>query len=364
MARILTLYEQARRRFVPTDMSYIRWSRMSAALADLGHQVDIGCREPGSFGLGERHRPVVMGPRLRRIPLEAVDCGAYDVVKTLFHKGFRTLEQLGGTGHPFVIAKLGSVVGRDDCEPVYFYGERRRHLFGVQERIAAHSRWVTVLTEASRQRWIGCFGGASPPTLLVPGAVDARIPVPGSTPFPRDGWRRCLFAGNIYDSKSQPEAHATLVAKLNDLGRRLARRSIRLYQMGPGDLSGLDPTHVRCLGPVPYGESWNLLHHADVGLVLALGPEPNENESSKIYHYLRAGLPTVCEAGFPNQELVEEARLGVVVANGDPEAMADAIEATLHRGWDRQEAIDFILARHTWHHRARIYDEQIRAAGL
>lgn len=364
MARILTLYEHGRRRFVPTDMSYIRWARISAALAELGHHVDIACREPGLLGRGDRRRPVAMGPRLRRIPLDGVDCGAYDVVKTLFHRGFQTLEQLGGTGHPFLIAKLGSVVDRRECEAIYFQGERRRQLFAVQERIAAHSRWVTVLTEASRRRWIGCFGDERPGTLLVPGAVDARIPPRGRNPFPRDGRRHCLFAGNIYDPQSQPEAHATLVAKLNDLGRRLDPRSIRLCLMGPGDRSGLDPAHVTWLGALPYEDSWNVLQHADVGLVLALGAEPNENESTKIYHYLRVGLPTVCEAGFPNQGLVEEARLGHVVPNGDPEAMAEAIEACINSRWDTQGAIDFVLGRHTWLHRARIYDAHIRAAGL
>jgi hypothetical protein len=364
MARILTLYEHGRRRFVPTDMSYIRWLRISAALAELGHHVDIGCREPGLLGLTERRRPLLIAPRLRRISLEGIDSASYDVVKTLFHNGFRTLEHLGGIGHPFLIAKLGSVVDHQDCDAIYFRGERRRQLFAIQEQIASHSRWVTVLTEASRQRWIGCFGPDRPGTLLVPGAVDALIPPPGRDPFPADGRRRCLFAGNIYSAECQPEAHATLVAKLNDLGRRLNRRSIRLYQMGPGTCSSLNPAYVTCLGAVPYLKSWNMMRHADIGLVLALGAEPNENESTKIYHYLRVGLPTVCESGFPNQGLIEAAQLGIIVPNGNIEAMANAIEFSLDRRWDRQRAIDFVLAGHTWLHRARIYDETIRAAGL
>lgn len=364
MARILTIYEQARRPFVPTDMSYIRWLRMSAALAELGHHVDIASREPGFLGLADRRRTMSMAPRLRRVPLNHVDCAAYDVVKTLFHNGFLALEQLGGTDHPFLIAKLGSVVDRHDCDAIYFRGERRRQLFEVQEKIAAHCHWVTMLTVPSRQRWINCFGGDRPAPLLVPGAVDAWIPRRGPDPYPSDHRPRCLFAGNIYDEQSQPEAHARLVAKLNDLGQHLDRRSIRLYHMGSGSQSSLDPTFVSCLGAIPYSRSWDLLHYADVGLVLALGNEPNENESTKIYHYLRVGLPTVCESGFPNEGLIAAARLGHVVPNGDVEAMVEAIELCLHTYWDRQTAIDFILAGHTWLHRARIYDSLIREAGL
>lgn len=364
MARILTIYEQTRRPFVPTDMSYIRWLRMSAALAELGHHVDIASREPILFGLADRRRMVSMAPRLRRVPLHQVDCAAYDVVKTLFHNGFRTLEQLGGTDHPFLIAKLGSVVDRQDCDAIYFRGERRRQLFAVQEKIAAHCHWVTLLTEPSRQRWINCFGSERPRPLLVPGAVDARIPPRGRDPYPADHRPRCLFAGNIYDEKAQPEAHARLVARLNRLGRHLDRRAIRLYQMGPGTQTNLDRAYVTPLGAVPYEKSWDLMHHADVGLVLALGDAPNENESTKIYHYLRIGLPTVCESGFPNEGLIASARLGHVVPNGDIDALAEAIELCLHTHWDRQSAIDFILAGHTWLHRARTYDSIFREAGL
>jgi glycosyltransferase involved in cell wall biosynthesis len=358
MARIVTVYEDGRRKFVPTDMSYIRWYKISQALAMRGHRVDIATHEPGLLG---RWRAVRMGPRLRRLPLSRVRWERYDVVKTLFHIGFETLERHGGADHPFIISKLGSVVDCEDRDGVYFYGARRRHLFAVQERIAARSRFVTVLTEASRDRWRRCFGTAGT-TLLVPGAVDDCIPAPCRDPFGAARGARCIFAGHIYDGTSQPEAHATLIAKLNELGRLLAGRGIRLYLMGPGDTSRIDASRVTCIGPVPYDLSWDYLRHASVGLVLALGPHPNDNESTKIYHYLRVGLPTVCEAGFPNEDLVIRAGLGRVVANGDMPALADAIETSERTSWDRARAIEFVLADHTWTHRARIYDELIRTA--
>jgi hypothetical protein len=370
MARILTVYEGSCRPFEPSDMSYVRWLKMSEALAALGHEVDIATREPGGavravggriarvLGVEARRDVVVMGPRLRRVPLEQVRWRDYEVVKTLFHIGFETLERHGGADHPRIVSKLGSVVDREDQPGVYFYGPRRRALFAVQERIAARSRAVTVLTEPSRARWQRRFGTAGT-TLLVPGGVDAVLPDAGADPYavPRP---RCLFAGNVYDPASQPEAHRVLVAKLNEVGRRLAARGIRLCFMGPGDRTALDRTAVEDLGVVPYARSWPYLQHADVGLVLALGPAPNENESTKIYHYLRAGLPTVCEAGFPNQTLVEEAGLGCVVANGDVAALADAVVAAVGSAWDRQRAVAFVLGAHTWLHRGRVYDAWLR----
>jgi hypothetical protein len=351
VSRIVTVYVGDRRPFVPADMSYIRWGAMSAALARSGHEVDVATAEPGV----RRFLPIRMAPRLRRVPLSGVRWERYDVVKTEFHAGFETLERHGGAEHPRIVSNLGSVVGPVDADGVYFTGARRAALFAVQERIAARSRWVTVLTAPSLARWRADFGEAGA-AFLVPGAADDVVPAPGPDPYPADGTIRCLFAGNVYDPVSQAEAHATLVAKIDALGRLLAARGARLWTMGTGDTRALDRRTVSVLGPVPYERSWDRLHHSDVGLVLALGPHPNENESTKIYHYLRVGLPTVCEAGFPNQDLVREVGLGHVVPNGDLDALADAVVATARATWDRTRAIETILARHTWMHRARLYD--------
>jgi glycosyltransferase involved in cell wall biosynthesis len=358
MARIVTVCAGDRRRFVPVDMWYIRWFAMAAALARLGHEVDIATAEPGL----RRVLPVRMAPRLRRVPLGAVRWERYDVVKTEFHVGFETLERHGGAGHPCIVSNLGSVVDREDAAGVYFKGPRRAALFAVQERIAARSRWVTVLTAPSLARWRGRFGDAGAP-FLVPGAADDVVPAPGSDPYPPDGTVRCLFAGNVYDAVSQAEAHATLVAKLEALGRRLAARGARLYLMGTGDTRAIDPHAVEVLGPVAYDRSWDWLRHAHVGVVLALGPHPNENESTKIYHYLRVGLPTVCEAGFPNQDLVTELGLGCVVPNGDLDALADAVISTARGTWDRRCAVEAILAHHTWIERAGRYAAALGEAG-
>jgi len=152
MARIVTVYRPERAKFVPVDMSLVRWLKISEALASAGHEVDIASNEPGLA----RWLPVGMGERLRRVPLARVRWDRYDVVKTLFHMGFETLERYGGDRHPFIIAKLGSVVGDHDQSGVYFYGEERRQLFDVQRRIAVKARYVTVLSEPSRALWRAC----------------------------------------------------------------------------------------------------------------------------------------------------------------------------------------------------------------
>ncbi len=355
MARIVTVYNTERRAADLYDMSYIRWFKISEALARRGHQVDIATAEY-KFSL---RKPVLpMMPNLRRVPLSRVAWDEYDVVKTLFHQGFTTLERYGGAGHGFIISKLGSVVDKDDAAGIYFYGRRRRALYATQERIAARSRFVTVLTEPARRLWETRFGGGN--VLLVPGAVDRDIPPPGPDPYPDREGVRCVFSGNLYRSDTQAEANRVIVAKLNELGARLGSRGARLYVVGPGRVQALDPRWVTYLGAVPYQASWDYLYHARIGILVAAGPSMHNNESTKIYHYLRAGLPIVSEAGFPNDDVIREAALGFVVPNGDLATMASCCIEAAAAGWNRQAAVAYVLEHHTWDARAGIYDRVIR----
>ena len=165
MARIVTIYNDWPRPFVPVDMSYIRWIKISEALARNGHDVDIATAEPEwRRGWWRRRASVEMSRGLRRIPLAAVRWSDYDVVKTLFHIGFETLERFGGAEHPFVISKLGSVVGSEDMPGVYFYGATRERLASIQARISRTSTFVTL--------WL----------KVCPGRIDSALQVVVSTP--------------------------------------------------------------------------------------------------------------------------------------------------------------------------------------
>lgn len=358
MARIVTVYRRQAQPFAPIDMSYIRWLKISEALARAGHEVDIATNEPTSWW--RRPSPIAMGPRLRRVPLQQIRWDEYDVVKTLFHMGIETLEQYGGTAHPFIISKFGSVVGSTDMDGVPFYGKIRRGLFEIQERAQRISTYITLLSPAAQDLWRTCFGPVDN-LLLVPGGVDASIPAAQRDPFPAGPEIRCLFAGNVYVKGAQPEANRILIGKLNRLGSRLRARNARLFLLGPGDTEALDPNCVTALGAVSYDQTWDYFHHAHVGIVVAGGTWLHNNESSKIYHYLRAGLPVVLERAFPNAHVVEEAGLGFIVPGDDMDAMADRIHAAATAVWDRQRAIDYVLARHTWDCRVRVYDDLIRS---
>ena len=188
-----------------------------------------------------------------------------------------------------------------------------KKLYSTQEKINRSSRYVTVLSHPAKDLWRKCLDRKNQ-MLIVPGGVDSDIPPPGVDPYPERRGTRCLFAGHVYTRSSQPEANKVLIMKLNELGKLLAGRGARLYMLGSGDVRRLNRNHVTYLGTSSYHESWDYFHFADVGIVVSAGVHHN-NESSKIYHYLRAGLPVVSEAGFPNDNVV--CRVAPGIRNGE-----------------------------------------------
>ena len=359
MARIVTVYNTSPQEWDPRDMSGIRWQKISEALARLGHDVDIATHEAR---WQQDPTPVPMGEALRRVPLAGLKWPDYDVVKTLFDRGFETLTRFGGTRHPCVISKLGSVVGPRDMPGIYFYGEVRQRLYDVQVKVHRTSHYVTLLSQPAIDLWRQIHGDR-PGILLVPGAADHDIPTPGPNPYAQiQAAKICLFSGNIYDPVSQPEANRQLVHKLNQVGQALDGSGIRLCFQGRGDTSGLDARHVTDLGSCSYPDSWNYMQHASAGLVVSAGAFMHNNESTKIYHYLRAGLPVVSEEGFPNDQVVRESGLGYLVSGEDMAGLAARIEEACSRSWDRSHAVRYVLDRHTWDCRARLYQPVIEEA--
>jgi hypothetical protein len=349
--RIATVYQRdSFPRLAPTKMSTIRWLRISESLAMRGYHVDMIVDGPHSA------RP--KNPNLRFVPFSEVDWSGYDVVKTLFHSGFDTLWEEGGRDHPFIISKLGSVVGDDDgTGGVYFFHGERERLYAIQRRIHRTSRFVTLLTTPSRKLWEAQFG-ESGNLLLVPTGVDREVPEPRRNPYKGFHERIVVYIGNIY-GEMQRETNELWQARLNALGRRLLRRGIRLCFLGTGRVDRLDTQAVTVLGTVHNSEIWDYQHFADVGLVLAQG-QPQHNESSKIYYYLRTGLPVVSEAPVPNNFLIEATGMGYVADYGDERMIVDMIERALHRKWPRTDGIRYIVENHTWDQRVDTYDAVIR----
>ena len=82
--------------------------RMAEALGAPRASLDLVMNSPSRFWLRRGPRGAVRARALHQ----------YDVVKTFFHRGFELLRAAGGTDDPFIVSKLGSVVGGAECEGV------------------------------------------------------------------------------------------------------------------------------------------------------------------------------------------------------------------------------------------------------
>ena len=353
--RIACVYGQEdMSRLVVANMSHIRWVRMAEALARRGHQVDLV--------VNRRERTAPLAAGVGEVSFEDVRWERYDVVKTFFHRGFDALRAAGGAQHPFILSKLGSVVGREQTPGVHFYGAVRAQLLETQEQIARRSRVVTILTAENADLWRRTHGAATP-LVQVPTGVDAELPPPGPSPYPAIGVDGpvALFAGNLYSLHQQPEINRLWQDRLNRLGRALDRAGLRLVAMGTGVTDRLDRDAVVHVGPVPLREFWDWQRHAAVGLVLAQSTV-QDNESSKIYYYLRTGLPVVCEQPVPNAWLVRDTGHGVLVPYDDVEALAAATAKTALAPPLANGLPQYMALHHSWDARARLYDAVLAAA--
>ena len=338
-----------------STMAGIRFFRMAEALARRGHEVDIV--------LNRHQGPQELATRLREIPFKLARWEHYHVVKTFFHRGFDSLVAEGGGDHPFIISKLGSVVGRDQTKGVHFHGSVREQLYATQTAIAQRSRVVTVLTNRSAALWWKEHGADSV-LFQVPTGVDAEILRAGADPYLALGIDGpiALFAGNIYSRDKQAEVNLLWQDRLNRLGRALKRRGISLVAMGAGETDQLDPAVVQHLGSFDMNEYWNWQHHSQVGIVLAQGTL-QDNESSKIYYYLRTGLPIVCEEPVPNRLLIEETGCGAIVPYDQIQAMSDAAAELVWAPRNADHIANYMVKKHSWDARAALYDPVLRGEG-
>jgi hypothetical protein len=329
-------------------MAGVRFYRMAEALARRGHEVDLIMNLDA--------RPEFPVPRLRLVSFNEVRWDDYDVVKTFFHRGFETLVEEGAADHPFIVSKLGSIVGREQSEGVYFFGAVREQLFQTQQAIAQRCRIATVLTGRSAALWWKEHGHGTP-LHMVPTGVDAEISPPRGNPYRAMGIDQpvALFTGNIYSRRQQPEINVLWQERLNRLGRELKRHGITLVAMGAGETDYLDRDAVLHVGTIDVDEVWDWQRFAKVGIVLAQGPI-QDNESSKIYYYLRTGLPVVCERSVPNSWLVSETGLGALVDYGEDDAFVEAARTLVVHPPANAGVEEYMVKNHSWDVRAALYD--------
>ncbi|MBW1712452.1 MAG: hypothetical protein JRJ59_04830, partial [Deltaproteobacteria bacterium] len=187
--------------------------------------------------------------------------------------------------------------------------------------------------------------------VLTPTGCPARIPALGANPFP-PGERVILFLGSL--------AANHMAEMINQAARKLAGRArIHLVGLNKTQLYGpraeLDPLII-VHRERPEEEVWDFIRWADLGLALATGRLAFDNDVSKIYNYLRGGLPVLSEAPILQNKLIRETGLGAVFKFGDgDDLVAQALKLLAHPPAGRERVMAFMAQSHSWETRVETY---------
>ncbi|MGC8657945.1 MAG: hypothetical protein ACP5U1_02625 [Desulfomonilaceae bacterium] len=316
----------------------MRLRAIAAGLLDLGLQTEI---------LAPNVQPAMVDGRIPVYGLDRLDeKDRYEIIKTSYHDSIRLVPN----GRKNVVSRIVRVV--DEAYPRR--DERfRASLLQCQRLIAQKAHTVIFNNEENRSRWINMYGDAVQ-TALVPTGCPSVIPAPGFRPY-RTHKKVLLFLGSI--------ASARMLTMLNNLAIRLSNfaeihlvGSNKTLMYGDGTTTELNPLIVNH-GPKCEIETWDYIYHADIGLALAAGPEPFDNDISKIYTYLRGGLPVLSEEPILNNSLIRRLGFGRVFNYGDMDGLVYGCKALLSEPptEKRKRVMSIMIKEHSWEERAARY---------
>ncbi len=287
---------------------------------------------------------------IRVLPLSVLEKpGRFDLVKTCYHQSIHFLGKHEGP----VVSRIVRVVDeelpkRDD--------KSRRELMACQELIAERAQAVALNNSLNADRWLAGYGRKQR-IVLTPTGCPPAIPPAGPDPYP-DGEPAILFLGSL--------ASSHMAGMLNEAASRLEGIA-RVHLLGANKtgLYGEEiPLHpgITLHPPRLEEEIWNFIRFARLGIALATADLAFDNDVSKIYNYLRGGLPVLCEEPILQGELVGQTGLGAVFRFGDKAGMVEAALKLLDTPWEdkRETTMEFMAKDHSWDNRVETYVELFR----
>jgi glycosyltransferase involved in cell wall biosynthesis len=322
----------------PSGIDLVRLRALTTGLAARGFEVTV-LSPCGRTGLLEGMVPVC--------GLEALSQKArFDVVKTCYHASIELAASYEGP----IVSRIVRVV--DERFPERDERDRAR-LLRRQEMIRRRAARVVLNNSINVQRWNARYGG-TPPAIIAPTGCPARIPPVGPNPYP-SGEKPILFLGSVAGDRM-----LGMLNRAAELLRGVARihlvglNKARMYgATGSCELSPLIVYH----GELPEREVWDFVRHAALGLAFAASPHEFDNDISKIYTYLRGGLPVLSEERIVNNDLVRAVGWGLTFQFGDTADLREKALTLINappRG-DPAEVREYMAARHSWDRRVDIY---------
>jgi len=285
-------------------------------------------------------------------PLSFLKSDRYDLVKTCYHF---SIDLINGYEGP-VVSRIVRVV--DDLLP-----ERdesiRRYLLRYQSLIKERASCIIVNNIENKERW-QAFYGTDTSVVCVPTGCPSVIPLPQKNPFdPHE--KVVLFLGSI--------AAPRMITIINEIARRLEGIArVHFIGLNKSHLYGKNKENILSPLVIQHGTMseemiWNYIFHARIGLAIATDPHPFDNDMSKIFSYLRGGLPVLSEEPIINNALIRETGFGLTFQYDNMEDLTEkALFLLQNPPLEKREAVMAFMAReHSWERRVETYAKLFRA---
>ncbi len=319
---------------VPCSIDLVRLRAMTRGLLARGIDAEI---------VAPVKEPLVIDHDLPVAPLEWLgQSGRYTVIKTCYHQSITLVKDYSGP----VISRIVRVVDerlpqRDEA--------LRRELLACQALIHERAQGIVFNNTLNLQRWRQFYGGPAEAAIVPTGCPSA---IPRTTTNPFQGNKPvALFLGSL--------AAPRMAHILNYLAERL-RKDCEVHVIGVNKtaLYGAQrelPLHEAIVshGELPESEVWPYIEHASVGLALATGPHEFDNDLSKMFFYLRGGLPVLSEDTVYTNYLLEETSHGEIAPFDNLDALRQGLQSLLRNPplSSKQAVMEYMARRHSWEER-------------
>ncbi len=323
---------------LPTGIDLVRLRAIAGGLLRRGIQVEV-IAPVETKGMLDGAVPVQ--------PVAALaDKGRYDLVKTSYHFSIRLVDQYEGP----VVSRIVRVV--DDRLP-----ERddpfRGTLLECQEIIHRRAVALVLNNTVNEERWRMLYG-KEPHAVLIPNGCPAEIPPARHNPFGTNE-PVVLFLGSVA---------APRMAEIINRAAELLRDTATIHLVGLnkcglyGDESCVLSPLVVDHGEVVQYDVWDYIQHARLGLALATGPHAFDNDVSKMFDYLRGGLPVLSEEHILTNELVGQTGFGQIFSYGSVEDLVSKAKELLKNSpaERRERVMKFMATEHSWDRRVEAYE--------
>ncbi len=284
--------------------------------------------------------------------LSGLDLNRYNILKTSYHESIKYVDNFDGP----IVSRIVRVVDEK-------YPERderfRKSLLQCQEVMAQKSAGMIFNNEANAERWRRDYGNRQK-IAIIPSGCPAKIPPKGKNPYSTSS-PVLLFLGSI--------ASERMLNMLNDAAARLAGVAeihfVGLNKVGmygaasPATISEAIISH----GELPEAEVWDYIRFAQMGVAIAAGPHPFDNDLSKMFSYLRGGLPILAEERIATNYLIKETGHGCIFKYDDLDGLvARALQMNTTELSQRAEKVmNHMVRNHSWTRRVEAMVQLFRS---